>query len=394
MSISNTTENTRQDTANDAINLIVPPTLIVVGTTCNIFVILTMRTRYFRSISTSVYLRAGAFNDVLALLISLTAHWLYVSFPYVYVRTDSSHIMCKFFNFYGPSNTDLNILITTIMTTERALVIVASFGATKCSTKRAWAVTVCAIVFVILKNFHFILSSDMVPAERKDRLCDVFSISESYTVFWLDVWPWLNLAFYVIGGFVIVISNCLILHRVRQSAADKYTGGQKWRQLLPMLLSESFLLIILTFPFTIHLALLAIRLKYNPDIYNNPQTAARENLVFSVTFYMLYSNKCANFMMYCATGSKFREGLRMTVMTCFGRKKRWQQKRRSNFYLSTIYRSQFNGSGCNGQIKDGFKTDNFTDYLSDSLSSCSQDGIEHNGTELAERTQPGVSVYI
>ena len=405
MPISNSTETGDQQTASDVINLWVPPTLIVIGTACNILVILAMRTRYFRSVSTSVYLRAGAFNDVLALLVSLTAHWLYVSWPGIFVRTDSSHIMCKFFNFYGPSNTDLDILITTVMTTERALVIVAPFGAAKCSPKRAWIATGCAITFVILKNFHFILSSDMVEEGRKDRLCDVFPISESYTVFWLDVWPWLNLSFYVICGFTIVISNCLIIHRVRKSAADKHAGGQKWRQLVPMLLSESFLLIILTFPFSFHLALLAIRLKYQPDLYNDPKTAATENLVFSITFYMLYSNKCANFMMYCATGSKFRDGLRMAVMSCFGKKESWRRKKRSNMYLSTVSRSHFHRGSFSKERSDEveiFKTEsstlkdrnhynmgNSTECLNDS-SSCSS--LEE--MELTERTQPSVSVYM
>ena len=392
MSVSNTTDTQRQQTANDVINLSVPPILIVVGTTCNIFVILTMHTKYFRSISTSVYLRAGAFNDVLALMISLTAHWLYVNFPDMYIRTDSSHIMCKFFNFYGPSNTDLGILITTVMTAERALVIITPFGAAKCSPRRAWTVIGCVIVFVILKNFHFILSSDMVPAERKDRLCDVIPIDESYSVFWLDIWPWLNMAFYVICGLTLLLNNSLILQRVRKSAADKYSGGQKWRQLVPMLLGESFLLIVLTFPFSIHLALLAIRIKYNPDMYSDPQTAAKENLIFSVTFYMLYSNKCANFLMYCATGSKFREGLRMTVMTCLCQRKTWRQKKRSHMYLTTISKSVLPRTKTTS-LKSGF-TESFhkrhsVDSDSDSASSSSFEEIE-----FQEKTQPSFSVYI
>lgn len=390
MSVSNATKSPEQEAANDIINLSVPPVLVVVGTTCNIFVILTMRTKYFRSISTSVYLRAGAFNDVLALLISLTTHWLYVNFPYSYVRTANSHIICKFLNFYGPSNTDLGILITTVMTAERALVIVAPFGAAKCSPKRAWIVVILVTVFIILKNFHFILSSDIVPIERKDRLCDVTPFNDSYKVFWVDIWPWINLAFYVICGIILLLNNSLILHRVKKSAADQHRGGQKWRQLLPMLLGESFLLIILTLPFSFHLALLAIRLKYNPDLYNDPDTASKENLIFSITFYMLYSNKCANFLMYCITGSKFREGLRMTVMMCLCQKETWRQKKRSHLFLSTISNSTYlKTKSFKGSSGAQLKRRDSLGSLSDSEPSCSQKDFE-----FIERTQPSVSTYI
>ena len=392
MSVSNVSETNNGQKASDIINLTVPPILILVGVTCNIFVVLTMRTRYFRSISTSVYLRAGAFNDILALLISLTTHWLYVNFPYSYVRTEHSHIICKFLNFYGPSNTDLGILITTVMTAERAIVIVAPFGAAKCSPKKAWIAVSVTITFVILKNFHFILSSDIVPIERRDRLCDVKVISESYSVFWLDVWPWLNLAFYIICGFALLVNNCLILHRVKKSAADKYSGGQKWRQLAPMLLGESLLLIILTFPLSFHLALLAIRLKYNPDLYHDPDTAAKENLIFSITFYMLYSNKCANFLMYCVTGSKFREGLRMTFMTCFCRKEKWRRQKRSTMYLSTISKSTYlKPSSIKNGLKENLNRRSSEESLSDSVSSCSNEEPE---VDVEERTQPSVSTYI
>lgn len=333
-----TEEVERHQTATVFINLLVPPILITVGVTCNTMTIMTMRTKYFRNVSTSVYFKVGAMNDVLALLISLSAHWLYVNLPGVYVRTDTSHVMCKFFNFYGAGNNDLGILLTASMTAERALVIASPFGAAKfCSVKRAWRIVFGLISFVVLKNMHFLLSSDIVAEGRTDRLCDVYPerLGPAYETFSYDFWPWIHLAYVLICGIAIVINNSVILYFVHKSQADRKSGGAAWRHLVPMLIGESVLLIALTFPFSLHLALLAIRLKYDNTIYTDPNKAATEALVFSVTFYMLYSNKCANFFMYCVTGSRFRDGLSTTLLN-FCKTKRLRKRISSSVFVSTI----------------------------------------------------------
>ncbi|XP_045163656.2 uncharacterized protein LOC123527979 [Mercenaria mercenaria] len=383
------TDDTKK-VASGFINLLVPPILITIGVTCNMMTILTMRTKYFRNVSTSVYLKAGAFNDVLALLISLSAHWLYVNFPEVYVRTDSSDLMCKFFNFYGSGNNDLGILIIAIMTAERAFVIGSPFGAVRvCSVKRAWKIMIGTIVFVILKECHFLISSDIVPAERTDRLCDVFPErrSDEYQVFYDDIWPWINLGYVLICGIAIMVSNCIILFYVRRSAGDKFKGGQTWRHLVPMLIGESVLVIVLTFPFSLHLALLAIRLKYDSTIYTDAEKAAAENLVFNMTFYMLYSNKCANFFMYCVTGSRFREGLSVALIDFFCNKKLKEKvKSRSSLVVSTITPKVFSNK----------ETESRRRCNCSKSSCCESDDSDapYDIIELAEKTQKSYSVYI
>ncbi|KAL4221378.1 hypothetical protein ACF0H5_019636 [Mactra antiquata] len=382
------------------INLLVPPVLITIGVTCNLMIILTMRTKHFRKVSTSVYLKAGAFNDVLALLISLSAHWLYVNFPEVYVRTDSSHIMCKFFNFYGSGNNDFGILVTASMTAERAFVIVSPFGAARhCTTKRAWKIVVGITGFVILKDMHYLISSDIVPEGRNDRLCDVFPerFKQEYQVFYSDMWPWIHLSYVLICAVAILISNIVILHFVRRSTADKHSGGHKWRHLLPMLIGESILIMILTFPFSMHLALLAIRLRYDTDLYSDPKKAATENLVFNATFYMLYSHKCATFFMYCVTGSRFRDGLSTALIESFCPKS-FLDERPSPYALSIVSSRSISSRKL---ISPRKLTRDSNASWNCSKSTCTTcDSISENENrvncdlELVERTQKSISVYI
>lgn len=385
------THSETQQTASGLINLLVPPILITLGVTCNLMIILTMRTKHFRNVSTSVYLKAGAFNDVLALLISLSAHWLYVNFPQVYVRTDSSNVMCKFFNFYGSGNNDLGIIVIAAMTAERAFVIVSPFGAVRfCSVKRAWKIMFAIIAFVIVKESHFWISSDIVPEGRTDRLCDVFPERQAmaYQVFYSDIWPWIHLAYVVICGVAIMVSNCVILYCVRRSAADKFKGGQTLRHLVPMLIGESVLLIVLTFPFSLHLALLAIRLKYDSTIYTDAEKAYTEGFVFNMTFYMLYSNKCANFFMYCVTGSRFREGLRVALMDCFCNKKLRKKVKSTSSIVVTTITSSMTCSRQNYQPNRRWK------WWKRTCSDGDDSDSPYDVIELTERTQKSYSVYI
>ncbi|ESO91443.1 hypothetical protein LOTGIDRAFT_105614, partial [Lottia gigantea] len=127
----------------DIVNLYVPPILVLVGNVCNILAICVMRTQHFRYLSTSVYMIACALNDATSLIISLTAHWLYMNFPEIVVRSAYSHYMCKFFNFYGWGNCDYTIILTAAMTADRAFAIMKPLKASTLNlVKRAKIVVV------------------------------------------------------------------------------------------------------------------------------------------------------------------------------------------------------------------------------------------------------------
>ena len=393
----------------DVINLYVPPTLIIVGNLFNILALLVMRSHHFRYISTSIYMSACAVNDAVSLIISLTPHWLYVSFPGTIVRTPYSHYMCKFFNFYGYFNCDYTIVLTAVMTADRAFVVMCPIKASVADlVKRAKITIVVLMVMVVAKEFHFLIYSDIVPPERMDRLCDVVLKEQTYTYFFNTVWPWIHITFLTVCVLVIFVSNSIIIVNVRksdnmgnadnskhrcnfsddvkssrnlyslcsnntassESASSQTTTGEdsninesrfseslqtknlrfvrsspnqpttssselneinssqssprkfksvvrgstssqsssrsKWQQITVMLLAQSFALVILTYPFSTHLAISS----HISDLYTDPEKKAANQLVFSVVFYLLYSNKCVNFCLYCITGSRFRHSLK------------------------------------------------------------------------------------
>ncbi|KAK7486075.1 hypothetical protein BaRGS_00022684 [Batillaria attramentaria] len=174
--------------AAQVINLYLPPIIIILGCLVNVLSILVMRSHYFRNVSTSIYMTAGAINDSTSLLVALLPHWLFVNYPYVYNRTDSSDDMCKFFNFYGFSNTDFTMILTACMTADRAYAIKFPLRvATADMVKRAKIMIVVGAVVVGIKNFHLWFCSVMSPPESKERLCSVKATGDSFQFFVQEV---------------------------------------------------------------------------------------------------------------------------------------------------------------------------------------------------------------
>ncbi|XP_060069263.1 galanin receptor type 1-like [Ylistrum balloti] len=309
------------------VDLIYPPVLIIIGVIFNILIIVVMRTRFFHEQSTSVFMTMGATNDTLSLMVSMLSHWLYVAFPEVYSKEKAGWI-CKFLDFYGWGNCDLGILITTSMTIDRAFAISFPLRMTSGDNVKRAKITIGIVTLIVVaKEFHFLIGSDMVYRNQTERLCNVFTTTASYKFFWEDVWPWLHFSFLLVCFVIMTISNGILTYFVWKSSNDLDTRGtkvvkrtsvpimshqkvdQKWRTITPMLIGESCALLFLTFPFTVQ----SFFSEYHPTFYQKIEP----KLLFSVTFYMLYTNKCITFIIYIVTGSRFRQALKECIIICF-----------------------------------------------------------------------------
>lgn len=346
------TESTTQ-LSRDVIDAVYPPILILVGVTCNILIILVMRTKQFCRQSTAVFMTTGAVNDALSLLISMTTHWLHVNFDGIYYQNEVKDI-CRFLDFYGWGNCDFGILITSTMTVDRALAMTFPLKVKTKSVKRARVSVVILLLIVVAKEFHFLIGSNMVQETRKERLCDVYPGTESYKYFWKEVWPWLHLAYLSLCFITIIVSNIVLVIQIIKSSKfeesirkdsnsfdrshgkdhNKTSYVKRTRKQLhtiaPMLIGESVVMLILTFPFSVQLSVS----EYNPEFYRAPEMS----LLFSVTFYLLYTNKCVTFFVYLVTGSKFRESLKQVFWRCIKGKRGVRRNRFDN--LSQWYKKR------------------------------------------------------
>ncbi|XP_070207788.1 neuromedin U receptor homolog nmur-2-like [Littorina saxatilis] len=319
--------------AADIVNLYLPPTLIILGVFLNSLSVLVMRSPYFRKVSTSVYLTASSVNDVMGLVLALLPHWLFVNYPYVYSRGAVTDGLCKFFNFYGFSNTDVTLIITACMTADRAYVIKFPLNVARVNTvRRAMYVIGVSVVIVMVKNCHLWFASAMTPPDRTERMCVVTTGTVTWLSYYItQVWPWIQSVFMLLCLVLILISNIVIIINVRRSAMMHFhDGGRRnahtadndtprresgashsaatsgrLRHMTAMLLAESVTTLLLSCPFSWYQQYS----EEHPDINGDPDKVATNRLLFSVFFYMLYSNKCVNFFLYLVSGHKFRLAL-------------------------------------------------------------------------------------
>ncbi|XP_025083992.1 uncharacterized protein LOC112558022 isoform X2 [Pomacea canaliculata] len=88
--------------------------------------------------------------------------------------------------------------------------------------------------------------------------------------------------------------------------------SSRLRQISLMMVLESFTMLVLSYPFSCYLLLTS----EGNEKANDPDKVALNRLLFSVFFYMLYSNKCINFFIYLASGSRFRQALVNVLRHC------------------------------------------------------------------------------
>lgn len=377
----NVTERDNQyQSLTHGIDVYYPPILIIVGVACNVLVLLVMRTRYFRYQPSSVYMIGGAVNDIFSLLISMTTHWFHVTFD-LYSR-EKTRYLCKFLDFYGWGNCDLGILIATAMTIDRAIAIKFPLKKNNLNTfSRAKLALVTVSVITVAKEFHFFIGSDMVEEDRSERLCDVFPASETYKFFWKNIWPWLHLSFLVICFILMFVSNIILIrsiwlssHREILNSVEKLQfdrssvrGNKQVQTITPMLIGESIVLLVLTFPFSVQLFVFG----YDSSFYQTTTT----HFVFSLTFYMLYTNKCVNFFVYLVTGHRFRLGLKELATTCFYGKTKLRQ---SLYHRSTVLHTPF------AKPRDHLNGNHNTIFDVDSSSSSNSESNNNFKTDLTD----------
>ncbi|KAH9490811.1 hypothetical protein Btru_032464 [Bulinus truncatus] len=292
------------------IDLYLPPFLFIFGVISNVLVIIVMRSRHFRSNSSSVYMVAGALADTASLLVNLPAHYIFVNFHMVFHSVLGAHYLCSFFNIFGWSTSDLGILFTVAMTTDRAIAVRFPLKASKlCSTRRALYVVLGLILFELVKLWHMITES-RITASSTSRLCDVSRDNPLVRFYVTSVYPWFHITILTVSYVVALAENFIIIQSIKRSRSPTcVTNRRKSRvstknsQLSLMLVVDSLALIICTLPFSIVNALIS---QFNLL----PDTQEGKNLAFTSAFYLLYLNRCLNLLLYGISGRRFRGALK------------------------------------------------------------------------------------
>ena len=301
---------------------VVSPILIIFGTVGNSLCIYVLTRRSIRSSTTALYLTALAFSDLAVLYSGLLRQWLVYLFD-VDVR-QLNEVGCKLNIWLVYCSLDFSAWILLVVTLERVISAWLPHNYRSVCTKKSALSLILAIgVFMLALNSHLLYG--MVFKDITDEFGNFVSeakcveINASYYSFFNKSWPWVDLCvFCVIPFTVIVIGNSLILlkvvksHKKANSAIvpnvkvnskhrSHSSGHGKHSSMTTMLFTLNIVFLLCTSPVSIY------NIGYSYWVTNaSPEKVATLDLWWAIVNMLQYTNNSINFLLYCLSGSKFR----------------------------------------------------------------------------------------
>ena len=289
----------------------ITPIIILMGTIGNILTITVMVVRKFGKPATRLLLVCLAVADTCCLYTGALRRWLKHTFS-LEVR-DLSNASCVGHVFLVYYFLQMSSWILSLVSLERLVSVMLPVRAkTLCTVQVTAAALVCVAVFLIFHNFIFFLAF----GHNTKGKCKLLHVEYKY--FWTEIYVWMELTTYTLLPFLIILScNVVIVYRIyqghkkrqRQQVTQRSEQTAQITSMTIMLLITSFVFLILTLPSSLYY----IVTRYGDAV--NPQAYARQILAGAVLNLLAYLNNASNFLLYCATGRRFRTEV-MAVVSC------------------------------------------------------------------------------
>ncbi|XP_071171015.1 kappa-type opioid receptor-like [Mytilus edulis] len=297
---------------------ILPPILIILGTTGNILSIIVLRRKNIQKSVCSIYLIVLSISDLFVLYTGLLRQWISVVFG-VDIRNFGSNI-CKLHTYIVYFSLDFTSWILMAVTVQRVfLVCFPQKTKTKC-TKREPGISLVAIAaFLLLINSHILYGygdkESVVNGTVKVEKCSF--MTDEYNQFWNSTWASIDLALFCgIPFCCLLIGNVLIFVKVlsikravkRQVAPSTSTHGSRNNQKDSKLSSMSVMLFTLNSVFLVSTTPISIYMIGNATW--EKELVGRDyavlEMMWAIVNIFMYLNNSMNFLLYILSGSKFR----------------------------------------------------------------------------------------
>jgi len=312
---------------NANIWIYVSPLIFFPGVIGNVLTMIVIRRPAFRNTTIGVYLLLTAVADIVVLLSGLLLDWLEAAeIPLKHLNVWS----CRVVKFTLFTAGDVSIWLIVAFTTDRFVAVCFPLSKRFVCVPRRAAIASAIITFLaVSKNAHEFWTRDIQYIELtgvgRKQVCTIPSQFENFQN---RVRPWLVFTFILTLPFVLIlIFNCLIVRslvlaqRMRAqhasgatSTSDATDGGQasasSYRQTTVMCLSASFAFLVCILP--------SIVLLIGRDYWGGRKAPPATRTAYryaKLNNMLFYANHATNFILYCMTGSKFRDELKAT----FGR---------------------------------------------------------------------------
>ncbi len=293
------------------------PVIFVIGMLGNIFSLIIMGKKSNQRSSCSIYLMVLALSDCIVILLNFYG-WVLsdiIGFlNYAKMQFQWDCILTTYLLYSSSMNGMLNIIA---MTFDRWIAVCYPLKASAVCTRHRAKVTafVLAIVCLVFNISH------IFTTKKSFGICTGYAIGGLFSA----VHSWLSIAVYAVVPFILLmVMNVMIIKSIRTSFVFQGTSSFKGkivssvnstkyhdRQLTVMLLTVSFVFLLLTLPQYCRLVAAKIW---------NYKASQRDYEIYLIvhllTNRLLLLNSAINFFLYCLGGSRFRKDLIGLIMCC------------------------------------------------------------------------------
>ena len=296
----------------------VTPMIIMTGIIGNTLSFTVAMRKHNRSHPFGVYIAALACSDTFLLTVGQLYGWIMFHF----LSLSMNKTKCQALLFLYSLGGNVGAWIIVALTFERYLLVCRATDHVRFRTVRTTYITVAVIVMVcVAKNIHYIFTAEFIGDSGYGvMICAIGFLRFDTGIIILQVFELLFNSF--IPFMCILTLNGFIIHRLKKQAKTrkerlrKSTVGSavstlsskaprdSARGLTVMLVAVSMAFACLTSPMFIYRFYFAFE--------NDPcakKTMARYVLVDNILMLFYASNFSINFILYCLTGSLFREDL-------------------------------------------------------------------------------------
>ncbi|KAJ8303934.1 hypothetical protein KUTeg_017517, partial [Tegillarca granosa] len=251
--------------------------------------------QHIRRTSTAVYLTVLALTDITVLNTGLMRHWIIKMFSWD-IR-HYSNVGCKLHLLLSYFSPDFSSWILVTVTIERVLMVWCPYWTrNKCSKKISALVVIIIAIFLLIYNCHMLYGVGdfkyMEDNKTVFKKCDF--TSKTYDAFFAKTWPLMDLAVYSLVPFLfLLVGNFLIIKKVlisRKRSRRCHVTAIKQR---------------VSYNFYPYFSLLDwIRALAGRSFIKG---TSHFRAMWAIVNQLMYVNSAVNFILYCITGSRFRQ---------------------------------------------------------------------------------------
>ena len=309
--------------------------IVVFGTVGNGFTLLMMTSRQCQKSSFTVYITALAVVDIIVLWVWPFRYWLFDTFGIDIEGSNSA--MCKLSTLMTYWGQQVTSWLVVALTVERFYCTHFPIQTRLCCDQKTGMKVVSSLMAVLLMiNLHILYGFKLVEDYGNDFVCGIGN--GVYEKFFTLIFSWVEIIMlFIIPGALVIMCNVATVVKLRRTGQQlnstvsaEIRDKVKQAAMVTIIVSTAF--ICLVGPLGVYVVIWPFAFSESTDLYRDQFGSKEDMTVFTVVSTLAQVNHSVNFILYVASGKRFRQDLNMVL--CRGRL--YTQQRPSGYILELL----------------------------------------------------------